>query len=53
MSQKRTLKSYDQEQLHLERWWLTPLGQIYSHEEMQQIAQHLRQCFGQYRARAL
>ncbi|MDP6190533.1 MAG: hypothetical protein QF872_06970, partial [Gammaproteobacteria bacterium] len=42
------LKSYDQAQLHLEDWFLTPLGAALLQTENQILSEHLKQCFGVY-----
>ena len=43
------LKSYDQAQLNMENWLLTPLGSTLLRAENAVIEEHLKQCFGVYR----
>lgn len=43
------LKSYDQAQLNMEDWLLTPLGNALLNAENAVIEEHLKQCFGVYR----
>ncbi|MDP6968627.1 MAG: methyltransferase domain-containing protein [Gammaproteobacteria bacterium] len=43
------LKSYDQAQLNLEDWFLSPLGAALLRAENAVLSEHLKQCFGVYR----